>query len=473
MSNRLESNLGFVSSVFTDVKSNRHFISCLFICSVVVPISLLAQTVPTTSPISGSREVCEDENSIYSVNTDPSIIINEVKFDGTSGQDQIELKNVGVGEVDLTGYRLCTRFIYPTISSGNAVSGDLLLSSGEIVVIGELNLNDVSADVGLYLPGTSNFGDQTKMVHFMQYEGSNIGRESVAVAKGIWVNDAFIDVGTLTEGETVNYDNSGINITDWKLATSSLGTNNLFSTSYDWSVPTGAMISNNNGNSITINWSGAESGNVSVTETNGDGGVGSVNLAVTVNQLVAWYVDSDGDGFGDPNSTPVMSCDEIAGSASNDDDCDDNNAEVTIEQTWHRDVDGDGFGDPNDPTASCTQPVGFVLNGTDCDDNNDQVPASPTISILSGELTTGLDGIHTWIQDGITLENQTPNSILPVEGSVYQVQTTINSCTSDLSIEFQFLITGVEENMIESILVFPTVTKVQLVFIIHTVINQR
>ena len=94
MPKRLESNLGFVSSVFTDMKSNRHFISCLFICSVVVPISLLAQTVPVTSPISGSSEVCDDENSIYSVNTDPSIIINEVKFDGTSGQDQIELKNV-------------------------------------------------------------------------------------------------------------------------------------------------------------------------------------------------------------------------------------------------------------------------------------------------------------------------------------------------------------------------------------------
>ncbi len=374
------------------MKSNRTFISCLFICSVVVPISLLAQTVPLSSPISGSSEVCDDESTSYSVNTTLQIVINEIDYNGASGSDVIEIKNIGTTTVDIYSWWICSSapsgIEYIPLSSLNIVNGSLNLSSGSLVSLDGLTF-DITNNAAVGLIYTDGSESSREMRHFVKFgtTTSKVGREKVAVAAGLWTSPSSgqYDIVPTENGKTIEFDGSGIMSTDWSIATGSLGNENSVSTNYNWSVPTGAMISNNNGNSITINWSGAESGNVSVTETNGDGGVGSVNLAVTVNQLVAWYVDSDGDGFGDPNSTPVMSCDEIAGSASNDDDCDDNNAEVTIEQTWHRDVDGDGFGDPNDPTASCTQPVGFVLNGTDCDDNNDQVPASPTISILSGE----------------------------------------------------------------------------------------
>ena len=41
-----------------------------------------------------------------------------------------------------------------------------------------------------------------------------------------------------------------------------------------------------------------------------------------------WYLDGDGDGFGDPASTPVMACAAPAGRVDNDDDCDDSDPAV-------------------------------------------------------------------------------------------------------------------------------------------------
>lgn len=49
-------------------------------------------------------------------------------------------------------------------------------------------------------------------------------------------------------------------------------------------------------------------------------------------------------------------------SCSNDDDC--------TEQTWYQDSDGDGFGNLNSSESSCSQPNDFVLNSDDIDDTD-------------------------------------------------------------------------------------------------------
>jgi len=114
-----------------------------------------------------------------------------------------------------------------------------------------------------------------------------------------------------------------------------------------------------------------------------------------------WYVDSDGDGYGDASGTAVESCASVTGSAPNDDDCDDSDAEIHPGATeicgggdedcdgytddddpegpmdgtsWYFDVDGDGYGDPTASTTACSSPgTGWMAGGEDCDDGDASV----------------------------------------------------------------------------------------------------
>ena len=112
------------------------------------------------------------------------------------------------------------------------------------------------------------------------------------------------------------------------------------------------------------------------------------SVTVSVVDVVRWYADDDHDGYGDPNEH-VDQCSPPSGYVSNDDDCDDTNANVhpgaaevcgnaidddctggdqPCSDTWYRDADGDGYGDPNVTTQAVQQPAGYVTNNTDCDD---------------------------------------------------------------------------------------------------------
>ncbi|MEJ7684499.1 MAG: choice-of-anchor Q domain-containing protein [Segetibacter sp.] len=79
-----------------------------------------------------------------------------------------------------------------------------------------------------------------------------------------------------------------------------------------------------------------------------------------------YYRDADGDSFGDPGNT-IQACAVPAGYASNNGDCNDNDAKVHVPQTYYQDADGDGFGDPNGARAFCTStaPQGYVSNSRD------------------------------------------------------------------------------------------------------------
>jgi hypothetical protein len=57
-------------------------------------------------------------------------------------------------------------------------------------------------------------------------------------------------------------------------------------------------------------------------------------------------------------------CDDL------DNDCDEEVDEAVVDPpAWYLDLDGDGFGDPDNTSLTCDQPTGFVDNGDDCDDS--------------------------------------------------------------------------------------------------------
>jgi large repetitive protein len=103
----------------------------------------------------------------------------------------------------------------------------------------------------------------------------------------------------------------------------------------------------------------------------------------------SYYLDSDGDGYGDPLSE-VESCELVEGHVLDFSDCDDGNAwawdydaaescdgydnncdgqaDEGITQAFYADQDGDGFGDLLNYVTDCEQPEGYIADNTDCDD---------------------------------------------------------------------------------------------------------
>lgn len=84
------------------------------------------------------------------------------------------------------------------------------------------------------------------------------------------------------------------------------------------------------------------------------------------------YKDADGDGYGDP-AISLQGC--SVGYVSNNNDCDDSNAEVNPTTVWYKDADNDGYSD-GQTINQCAQPAGYRLLSAltaatgDCDDAN-------------------------------------------------------------------------------------------------------
>ena len=104
-----------------------------------------------------------------------------------------------------------------------------------------------------------------------------------------------------------------------------------------------------------------------------------------------WYADTDGDSFGDVNTTSTA-CYEVNGWVADSSDCDDsvtttypgadeycdgvdNDCDTETDEddaldvsTWYADTDGDGYGDSSVTNDTCYIATGWVLDLSDCDD---------------------------------------------------------------------------------------------------------
>ncbi len=117
--------------------------------------------------------------------------------------------------------------------------------------------------------------------------------------------------------------------------------------------------------------------------------------SVDASTFGSFYVDADGDGYGDAGAT-VASCGPLPGSVGDATDCDDGDADInpsadevcngfdddcdeliddaddsvdgTTFSEWHADADGDGYGDPVVFVMSCNPGSGYVSDDTDCND---------------------------------------------------------------------------------------------------------
>lgn len=104
--------------------------------------------------------------------------------------NSVTLKNYGTSNVPISGYWFCNFPAYAQVSSMTSVAS--LAPGEELNIASSINFAVADGEFGLY--NTNSFGSSSAMEDYMQWGSANHQRESVAVAKGIWTANTFINL---------------------------------------------------------------------------------------------------------------------------------------------------------------------------------------------------------------------------------------------------------------------------------------
>ncbi len=157
-----------------------------------------------------------------------------------------------------------------------------------------------------------------------------------------------------------------------------------------------------------------------------------------------WYLDVDGDGYGNP-SFPADACEAPSSYVANAEDCNDaqatafpggtetcdgldNDCDAATDEglttTWYADADSDGHGDPNTSVEDCAEPSGYTADNTDCDDTD------PAVSPVATEVCNGVDDDCDGDTDGGAVDASTWHT--DADGDGYgDPATATEACEAD------------------------------------------
>ena len=142
---------------------------------------------------------------------------------------------------------------------------------------------------------------------------------------------------------------------------------------------------------------------LTITDVNGNQGFGQAIVTIHINTIDPRDLDSDGDGFtpnqgdcDDSDDTVYPGAPEVCDGKDNDCDglVDGDDPDAVGLTTYYLDQDGDGYGDSASTIESCNMPWGYVTDNSDCDDSDglknpgisgscDQDPCSEDLVISS------------------------------------------------------------------------------------------